>query len=91
MKRIGLIKQTIVGIVKVSGDDVLTGELLEIIERKPHGRRPGFTGTCRVVLIESSAPLSIREAAMKSPAGIQVFWPATRIPPPRLMLSSAGW
>jgi hypothetical protein len=61
VKRIGLIKQTIVGIAKVFGSDVLTSDLLETIERKPHGRHPGFTGTCRVVLLESSAPLSTQE------------------------------
>jgi hypothetical protein len=65
VKRIGLIKQTIVGIAKVFGNDALSGALLEIVERKPHGRNPGFTGTCRVVLMESSAPLSTHEVCQE--------------------------
>ena len=65
VKRIGLVKQTIVGMTKVFGSAALDGDLLEIVERKPHGRHPGFTGTCRVVLMESSAPLSIHEVCQE--------------------------
>lgn len=61
MKRIGTVKQTIVGLANLFGDDVLTDELLELIDRKSNGRQPGFTKACRMVLMESERPLGARE------------------------------
>lgn len=61
MKRIGTVKQTIIGLANLFGDDVLDDELLALVDRKPSGRQPGFTRACRTVLIESRVPLTARE------------------------------
>lgn len=61
MKRIGTVKQTIVGLANLFGDEVLTEELLELVDRKSNGRQPGFTKACRMVLMESPCPLGARE------------------------------
>ena len=61
MKRIGTVKQTIVGLANLFGDDVLNDELLELVDRKSSGRQPGFTKACRMVLMESERPLGARE------------------------------
>src|SRR6266481_9005944 len=61
MKRIGTVKQTIVGLANLFGDDVLNEELLELVDRRTGGRQPGFTKACRVVLMEAEKPLGARE------------------------------
>jgi hypothetical protein len=61
MKRIGTVKQTIVGLANLFGDQVLTDELLELVDRKSNGRQPGFTKACRMVLMESQQPLAARD------------------------------
>lgn len=61
MKRIGTVKQTIAGLANLFGDSVLGEDLLELIDRKPTGRQPGFTKACRTVLMESKRPLGVRE------------------------------
>ncbi len=61
MKRIGTLKQTIVGLANLFGDQILSDELLELVDRKPNGRQPGFTRACRTVLMESSRPMGARE------------------------------
>jgi hypothetical protein len=61
MKRIGTVKQTIVGLANLFGDDVLNDELLELVDRKSGGRQPGFTKACRMVLMEADKPLRARE------------------------------
>src|SRR5258708_11858486 len=61
MKRIGTVKQTIVGLANLFGDEVLNDELLELVDRKSGGRQPGFTKACRVVLMEAERPFGARE------------------------------
>jgi len=61
MKRIGTVKHTIVGLANLFGDDVLSEELLELVDRKSSGRQPGFTKACRMVLMEADRPLGARE------------------------------
>jgi len=61
MKRIGTVKQTIVGLANLFGDEVLNEELLELVDRKTNGRQPGFTKACRMVLMEAQRPLTARE------------------------------
>jgi hypothetical protein len=61
MKRIGTVKQTISGLANLFGDQVLGDDLLELIDRKPNGRQPGFTKACRRVLMEVRRPLGARE------------------------------
>ena len=71
MRRIGTIKQTIAGLANLFGDDVLSDELLELVDRKSSGRQPGFTKACRTALMDSKYPLSARDVcdrlAQKAP------------------------
>jgi hypothetical protein len=64
MKRIGTVKQTIAGLAHLFGDEVLGDDLLELIDRKPNGRQPGFTKACRTVLMEARGPLEAREVCV---------------------------
>ena len=61
MKRIGTVKQTITGLADLFGEEALGEELLELIDRKPNGRQPGFTKACRRVLMEIHRPMGARE------------------------------
>lgn len=61
VKRIGTVKQTIVGLANLFGDQVLDSDLMELTSRKVEGRRPGFTKMCRLVLMEAGRPLGARE------------------------------
>lgn len=65
MKRIGTVKQTIAGLANLFGDEMLGEDLLELIDRKPNGRQPGFTKACRLVLMEARAPLGAREVCQE--------------------------
>jgi hypothetical protein len=65
MKRIGTVKQTISGLANLFGDGVLGDDLLELIDRKPNGRQPGFTKACRRVLMEVRRPLGAREVCVE--------------------------
>jgi hypothetical protein len=65
MKRIGTVKQTIAGLADLFGDEVLGDDLLELIDRKPNGRQPGFTKACRRVLMEVRRPLGAREVCVE--------------------------
>ncbi len=60
VKRIGSIKQTLVGLANMFGDSVLNERLLELLDRGT-ARRSGFTQACRAVLMESPVQLSARE------------------------------
>jgi hypothetical protein len=61
MRRIGTIKQTIAGLANLFGDSVLSDELLELVDRKSSGRQPGFTKSCRMILMEANRALSARD------------------------------
>jgi Cdc6-like AAA superfamily ATPase len=61
MRRIGTIKQTIAGLANLFGDDVLSDDLLELVDRKSCGRQPGFTKACRMVLMDAKRALSARD------------------------------
>jgi len=65
MKRIGTLKQTIAGLADLFGDQVLGDDLLELIDRKPTGRQPGFTKACRRVLMDVRRPLGAREVCLE--------------------------
>ena len=64
LKRIGMIKKTIVGLADLFGSDVIDGELQNLLSLQS-GRRPraqtGLTDLCRRVLKESSEPLTVRQ------------------------------
>src|SRR5262249_38043181 len=61
MKRIGTVKQTLVCLAKVFGEDILTPEVTRLLGRGPTRKQPGFTRACRVVLMEASSPLEARQ------------------------------
>jgi hypothetical protein len=61
MRRIGTIKQTIAGLANLFGDDVLSDDLLELVDRKSCGRQPGFTKACRMVLMDANRALTARD------------------------------
>jgi hypothetical protein len=61
MRRIGTIKQTIAGLANLFGDDVLSDDLLELVDRKSCGRQPGFTKACRMVLMDAKRALTARD------------------------------
>src|SRR3954463_8376722 len=61
MKRIGTVKQTIVGLANLFGDGVLSEELMELVDRKSNGRQPGFTKACRMILMESDRAMNSRD------------------------------
>jgi hypothetical protein len=61
MKRIGTVKQTISGLASLFGDGILNEELLELVDRKATGRRPGFTKACRMILMESGRVMTVRD------------------------------
>ena len=61
MKRIGTIKQTLVCLAKVFGEDVLTPDILRALGRNNTRKQPGFTRACRTVLMESGIPLEARQ------------------------------
>ena len=79
MKRIGTVKQTIVGLANLFGDEVLSEELLELVDRKSGGRQPGFTKACRMVLMEADRPLGAREVCEQIQQGFLPCCYATRI------------
>jgi hypothetical protein len=59
-KRIGKIKQTIAGLCNLFGDDELSDDLCELVNRKAAIRRPGITQACRKVLMDAGCPLTAR-------------------------------
>jgi hypothetical protein len=60
-KRIGTVKQTIVGLANLFGDGILDAALLELVDRRSGPRQPGITRACRRVLLEAGRPMSARD------------------------------
>ena len=74
VKRIGIIKKTIVGLADLCGSEVIKGELQALLppHSGPRARtRPGLTALCRQLLRETSEPLTLgeimRRLQIKSP------------------------
>lgn len=66
MKRIGTLKQTIVGLANLFGDNLLSEELLDLIgDHKNKKRHAGFTDACRKILIEAKQPMSARDVCQQ--------------------------
>jgi hypothetical protein len=61
VQRIGTLKQTLFGLASVFGESVLNPELLALLDRKASQRQPGFTHACRLVLMQSHAPLTTND------------------------------
>jgi hypothetical protein len=65
LKRIGTIRQTIVGLGKLFGEDAIGRELLDLVHERRGQRQPGFTNMCRRVLMESARPLMTHEVCQE--------------------------
>ena len=78
MRRIGTIKQTIAGLANLFGDDVLSDELLELVDRKSNGRQPGFTKACRSILMDANRALSARDVCDRIHERSRRCWRATK-------------
>lgn len=61
LRRIGTLRRTIIGLSHLFGDEVVDESVLEAIDRKSSTRSHGLTRTCRLVLMESSAPLTCQQ------------------------------
>lgn len=61
MKRIGTVRQTILGLASMFGEGAVNGDLLELVDHRSSKRQSGFTNACRMVLMESTRALSARE------------------------------
>ena len=61
MKRIGTIRQTIVGLCDLFGEEEVSDDLRELLSRKAGLRCPGITQACRTVLLEARRPLNATE------------------------------
>jgi hypothetical protein len=60
-KQIGTVKQTIVGLANIFGDDCLGEEQWKLVGRKDGARERGLTKSCRTVLMEANRPLGVQE------------------------------
>ena len=77
LKRIGMVRKTVVGLAALFGADVINGELQGLLSfqsarrLRPH---PGLTDPCRQLLREVSKPLTLRQIMgqlqEKSPASL---------------------
>jgi hypothetical protein len=65
IKRIGTIKQTILGLANLFGDEAVGEELLDLVDHRPTARQPGFTKTCRMILMEADRPLLTHEVCQE--------------------------
>jgi hypothetical protein len=61
VKQIRTMKQTIMGVARLFGDDRLSQELWELVGRKGGPRQSGLTKSCRTVLMEANRPLGAHE------------------------------
>lgn len=61
MKRIGTVRQTILGLATLFEGSMSDDELLDLNGRKSHGRQTGFTKAIRIVLMQSLTPLRASE------------------------------
>jgi chorismate mutase len=59
-RRIGAVKQTIVGLTKLFGEGILNHDI-KLMGRQTHRRGEGVTDSCRRVLMEAGGPISARE------------------------------
>jgi hypothetical protein len=72
VRRICFIRQTIVGLASVYGQELLDGQMLDTIDYRSKAQSQGLTRVCRLALIEAGRPLSAREVCdqiqIESPA-----------------------
>lgn len=61
LRRIGTLRRTIIGLANLFGNEVVDESVLEAVDRKSSTRSHGLTRTCRLVLMESSGPLTCQQ------------------------------
>src|SRR5262249_37006866 len=61
MRRIGTVRQTILGLASLFEGSMTDDELLDLNGRKAHGRQTGFTKAIRIVLMQSPTALRASE------------------------------
>src|ERR1700678_4366970 len=61
VKQIRVVKQTMVGMTRLFGDEWLSQEQWKLFGRKDRPRQPGLTNPCRSVLMEANRPLGAHE------------------------------
>src|SRR5581483_12194320 len=61
LRRIGTLRRTIIGLAKLFGDEAIDESVLEAVDPKSSPRSQGLTRTCRLVLMESSGPLTCQQ------------------------------
>ena len=61
MRRIGTVKQTLICLAVVFGDEVLTPEVWQVLGRGKPRKQTGFTRACRLILAEVGMPLEARQ------------------------------
>jgi hypothetical protein len=59
-RRIGTMKQTLMGLVTVFGETTFSGDL-GLMDSKPQARREGITVSCRRALMHAGGPVTARE------------------------------
>jgi len=65
LRRIVTIRQTINGLASLVGEEMVDAELPELLHRNGSARVRGFTRTCRLILMESTRPLSSQEVCQE--------------------------
>jgi len=61
IRRIGTIKQMLSGMANLFGESILSDELRVTMDGQASDRRKGFTRACRQILMQSRAPLPLRD------------------------------
>lgn len=59
--RIGSVKQTIIGLAALFGEDLLSEDLREAVGKGSEKRKRGLTKACRLALMKADHALSVRE------------------------------
>jgi hypothetical protein len=62
MRRVGTIKQMLAGLADLAGHSILSDELRSVLGHGEARHQRGFTQACRLVLMESKAPLTARQS-----------------------------
>jgi hypothetical protein len=61
VKRICIIKRTLVGLAELFGENVLDNELCKLVHHRPQKGRPGLTAVCREILVSDGRALTTVE------------------------------
>jgi len=74
VKRIDSVKRTIGGLIDIFGDEILDKDLADALCEKKKSSYPGFTKTCRMVLLEAEIHTTgCTLSVMPPPCSPQVF------------------